>query len=101
MFKHGYNKHQHNDIRNAMRELGKILIELGKLLPAKRKLKDFFRNVSRYDVFTGKMKTPSIALILGGSSQKCCGVVKATAIQLSDSSSLITLRWNVKILGKF
>lgn len=117
--KHGHEPEQHGYIRNSLRELGRLLIQL--------RLQQPLRNLSLIDVVTpvhfdavlqaskavsgfnkdtNTMKTPSLALRLGAVLGKVAnimhgeGLVEDNAIKAKSSEDflkLLSLRWNVEM----
>ena len=109
----GHNRAQHNHIRNAMRELGRLLVVLREQLrimdleqaitPQKfPAVVEAVQIVSGYDTTTSTYKTPSLAKKLGTRLAICAGIMNKDAmIELDDDkvkraksfSKLISIDW--------
>ncbi|XP_042276992.1 uncharacterized protein LOC121903729 [Thunnus maccoyii] len=87
---------RHDDVRQNLRQIARLLLEAQKITPLK-KLEDFFHPssfphvVSAVNVLAGydpEKKTysiPSLAIKLGYHLQKCCSIVEKNAVQSGDT----------------
>lgn len=95
--RHGHEKHKHNYIRNTLRELGRLLLELKKTHSGD--LASFIdpgyfdaiveatRTVVGYNSSTNLMTIPSMALKLGASLNKCALLLQSTALKNYDEEA--------------
>ncbi len=117
--KHGHDLDQHDSIRSKLRELGRLLIELRQLEnDANATLQSFIdptrisamisavHAVAGFDESTHTYKTPSLALKIGHSLQKCALIVKANAIEsgnkaaaekAEDFAQVSSMRWETEV----
>lgn len=115
----GHDKDQHNYIRTKLREIARLLIELRKVPKFENAaLKDFLvpsmfrhvveaaRKVAGFDTGTNQFLTPSLALKLGHSLNKCSKILKGQAIENGDRElektssafhQLCALNWTVEV----
>ena len=117
----GHDKDQHNHIRNKLRELGRLLMQLrrnanqpnaslqdfihaGKLADIVRAVQDIAGFTPSQNIF----KVPSLALKIGHSIKKCATIVKATALESGDKQTveiadnfagLLDIKWKEEIAG--
>lgn len=96
--KNGHDPDRHGMIRNRMREMGRLLLELRKQTGRDNdKLSNFIRPerfrevvkatkaVASYQTKESSYGTPSLALKIGHSIVRICGLLKAKAIEDNDS----------------
>lgn len=96
--KNGFDQDRHGHIRNKLRELGRLLMELRKTSNTEalglsdficpEKFKDVVTAVKRvaaYSHNTNQYGTPTLALKLGHSLIRCCILLKAKAIEIGDT----------------
>ena len=117
----GHDKDQHNHIRNKLRELGRLLMQLRRNANQPNaslqdfihagKLADIVRAVQDIAGFTPSQiifKVPSLALKIGHSIKKCATIVKATALESGDKQTveiadnfagLLDIKWKEEIAG--
>ena len=95
--KSGHDPDRHGYIRTRMREIGRLLLELRKI-PGREsdKLEDFItpqryrdvvdatKAVSSFDQTKSNYGTPSLALKIGHSLLRICGLLKAKALENGD-----------------
>ena len=96
--KNGHVEHQHQYIKQKMRELARFLIAHRELDPTVKTLNDSInptkfssvvkavKTVSGYDENSCKYSTPSLALKLGHSLKKCGRYIRSEALQCQDES---------------
>ena len=95
--KNGYDRDRHGYIRNRLRELARLLIELRKLPGCKSSgLSDFLKPsrfsdvvnatkaIAEYSPSTGKYGIPSLAMKIGHSLMRCCILLKAKSLEEND-----------------
>ena len=95
--KHGHENDKYNYVRQKMRELARLLMELRKTLGLpNHSLAAFFhpkyyrflvtcsKNVAGFDESTNRFGIPSLALKIGHSLQKCFKIVVASCIERRD-----------------
>ena len=117
--RNGHDKDRHNYIRNRLRELARLLIQLRKLPGCESHgLKDFIRPerfqdivnavkvVSKFDCESATFNIPSLAIKLGHSLIQSCILLKALAIETNHEVSLDiwkkyerlhSIKWNQEI----
>ena len=117
--RNGHDRDRHNYIRNRLRELARLLIELRKLPNCESScLQDFIRperfkdiinavkSVGKFESDSATFNTPSLAIKLGHSLIQCCILLKAQAIETNDEvllertekyERLHTIKWNQEI----
>lgn len=99
--KHGHDHDQYPAVRNTLREVARLLVDLRTTTNnPSADLKQFIRpikfsnvvnsalNVAGFDPSTNTMKTPSLALKIGHSIKKCAKIIKANGLQLGDDDSV-------------
>ncbi|KAL8608782.1 hypothetical protein ACOMHN_065519 [Nucella lapillus] len=90
--------HQHQYVRQKVREMARFLIEFRKLDPVESLQEvidptkyhtcvEAVRNICGFDMMKGKCKNPSTALKLGHSLGKCTKIMKSSAIQNEDETA--------------
>ena len=114
--KNGHDKDRHAHIRNKLRELGRLLLEIRKQTLQDGQLQDFIKPAFFQDVlqatktlcgFTGgKSKTPTLGLKIGHSLQQCCILLKGNAIETKneivrqecdDFQELYRINWETEV----
>ena len=113
--KHGHDADKHNYVRQKMREMARLLVELRKTTQRPNNgLASFFhpqyyrslvacsKIVSGYDESRNRYGTPSLALKIGHSVQKCVKILIGNAIEKRDKETecdaeelqkLININW--------
>ncbi|MEW8546451.1 MAG: hypothetical protein AB2693_23280 [Candidatus Thiodiazotropha sp.] len=117
--KHGQDEDKHNYIRQKMREMARLLQELRKSTQSQdHKLASFFhpkyfrcivacsKSISQFDETSNRYGTPSLALKIGHSLQKCVKIAIGDYIEARDRHSeeaaqdlqkLIDLNWTDEV----
>ena len=116
--KNGHEQHQHQYIKQKIRELARLLLAIRDLDPSIQTLEDAMdptkfsvvvtgvKRVAGYNESTGKYEIPSLALKLGNSLKKCALYTKSSALQSSDDRkkqkaesflSLCEVDWSTQI----
>jgi len=97
-FKHGHHHHRRQYIRERLRQLGRLLVEVKKLDSSVSYLSDCISSdkfsaicdavhrLCGFDSVTHIYKTPSLALKIGHSLKECARIEIGTAMQASGSS---------------
>jgi hypothetical protein len=118
---HGHDRSKHGFIRNAMREVARLVVQLRTDGNNKEHwLKDYLkstsfelvvdatRKVSGFKPGSNSYSTPSLALKIGHSVLKCAGLLKGNALANGDDATLKTvdqyialhkLRWKTCVSG--
>ena len=88
--------HQHQYVKQKVRELGRCLLSVRNKTPAVQTLQDCIdptqfqhvisavKEMCGFEGEVGKYKTPSLALKIGHSLKKCGNIVKSVALQTGD-----------------
>lgn len=114
----GNEKHHISHVSQKMRELGRLLLKVRETDPDIVSLQECIhpkqfdivleavRSLAGFDPHTGRYKTPSLAIKLGQSLQKCALIIKADCIRMEDLvseaqaekfSELASIEWNHKV----
>lgn len=114
----GNEKHHISHVSQKMRELGRLLLKVREMDPDIVTLKECIspqqfdkvleavRSLAGLNPETGRYKTPSLAIKLGQSLQKCALIIKADCIRTGDPvsekqtekfSELASIEWNHKV----
>lgn len=114
----GNEKHHISHVSQKMRELGRLLLKVRETDPDIVSLQECIhpkqfdvvleavRSLAGFDPHTGRYKTPSLAIKLGQSLQKCALIIKADCIRMEDQvseaqaekfSELASIEWNHKV----
>uniref|UniRef100_UPI0037E722ED uncharacterized protein isoform X2 n=1 Tax=Semicossyphus pulcher TaxID=241346 RepID=UPI0037E722ED len=100
---HGSDERKHDYIRQNLRQVARLVIEVKKKSPLK-KLEDFFmpsnfphvvsavKVLAGYDPEKKTYSVPSLAVKLGYSLQKACGIVEGNAVKCGDESAAESAR---------
>lgn len=117
--KNAFDRDRHNQIRNKLREMGRLLLKVREISKQENgQLKDFItpagfqlivdatKQVAGYDDETCEFQTPTLAVKIGHTIKLCADILEAQAIEQNDEVletaakgylKLHTLRWQEEI----
>ncbi|XP_064628861.1 uncharacterized protein LOC135488255 [Lineus longissimus] len=109
--KHGHDRDQFPPVRNSLREAGRLLIELRKVVKKPDAgLEEFIdpmhfqlvveavHGIAGFDLSSHKMATPSLALKVGHTLKKCAKIIKGFALQVGDKITIEKAQGFIELL---
>ena len=98
--KHGHLQHEHQYIRQKMREMGRFLHNINSIDKSCRTLTESLdpskfqtivqaaRSTGQYDPTSNTYKSPSMALKIGHTLKKCIQIVKGSALETDNTAEI-------------